>query len=153
MIIVSLITYILLINLLGIIPYNFTITASPSINFSLSIIFFLAISINFLKNQEKILGHLVPKSRPTTLIFILVIIETLRIIIRPITLGLRITANIIAGHVILVIIGSIIKRATLKTVTTIIFITLINGLELIVAVIQAYVIIILLNYYIKDFAE
>jgi len=95
--------------------------------------------------------HLVPKSRPTALIFILVIIETLRILIRPITLALRITANIVAGHVILNIIGSIILHLRISNIIIINFIIIINILELIVAFIQAYVIVILLNNYLKDF--
>lgn len=152
-IIASLMGYIILINFLGLIPYNFSITSIATVNFSLSFLFFFAITINFIKNKERILTHLVPKSSPTPLIFILVIIETLRILIRPITLGLRITANIIAGHVILTIIGSGLTCINIRSIFLINFVILVNILETIVAIIQAYVIVILLNYCLKDFTE
>merc|ERR1712212_714080 len=92
--------YLIIINLFGLIPYVFTFRVLP--HFTLSISIFINIAIFNTKNT---IIHIVPKSRPNSLIVALVLIEFIRLVIRPLTLILRLMANLIAGHLIIEIIG------------------------------------------------
>uniref|UniRef100_A0A8D2EZP6 ATP synthase F(0) complex subunit a n=1 Tax=Theropithecus gelada TaxID=9565 RepID=A0A8D2EZP6_THEGE len=100
------------------------------------------------------LAHLLPQGTPTPLIPILVIIETISLLIQPVALAVRLTANIIAGHLLIHLIGSaVLVLSTISfsaVLLTSILLTLLTILEIAVAVIQAYVFTLLVSLYLHN---
>lgn len=146
-IIISIILIILLINLQGLFSYTFT--WSSHLLFSLSYglpLWFSILIIGLINNMNKNLRHLVPNGTPIILIRFIVLIETLRIFIRPITLSVRLAANITAGHLLL----RLIRWRDRFYLVNIVAQILIFFLEIIVAIIQSYVFTILLILYIEE---
>lgn len=151
--IVRLLTFIFFNNFLGLFPYIFT--ASRHINFclSLSLTFWLGIITYRLFNYlNDFFSHLTPIGTPPLLIPFIVIIETIRLIIRPFTLAIRLTANIIAGHLLLSLLGSSGQSInnTLTLVILIITQLILFILEISVSIIQAYVFSILSTLYRRE---
>nr|WID86971.1 ATP synthase F0 subunit 6 [Anomaloglossus rufulus] len=155
LILTSLMIFLLIINLLGLLPYTFTPTTQLSMNLGLAIPFWLAtVLIGFRNQPTASLGHFLPEGTPTPLIPILIIIETISLFIRPVALGVRLTANLTAGHLLI----QLISTATLALlfssplVSSLAFITLIllTMLEIAVAMIQAYVFVLLLSLYLQE---
>lgn len=154
-ILLSLIIFLIFLNLLGLFPYTFTPTTQLSINMGLAVPIWLATVLTGLRNQPtSSLGHLLPEGTPTPLIPVLIIIETISLFIRPIALGVRLTANLTAGHLLIQLIStaafvllSTIPTTALLTFTVLILLT---GLEIAVAIIQAYVFTLLLSLYLQE---
>lgn len=149
---VSIFSIIILINFIGLFSFIFTRRRHIVINFSLSLPFWVRfIIIGWIFNWKHILIHQVPIGTPNILIPFIVIIELIRNIIRPGTLRIRLTANIIAGHLLLTLISN--NGNKLIIVISIILIltqTLLILLEIRVAFIQAYVFTILLSLYSQE---
>nr|YP_007625645.1 ATP synthase F0 subunit 6 [Heosemys annandalii]AEE60107.1 ATPase subunit 6 [Heosemys annandalii] len=151
----TLMTMLLAINLLGLLPYTFTPTTQLSMNMGLAIPMWLATVLTGLRNQlTTSLAHLLPEGTPTPLIPILIIIETTSLLIRPLALGVRLTANLTAGH-LLIQLTSTAVLTLLPTMTTLsimigIILLLLTILELAVAMIQAYVFVLLLCLYLQE---
>nr|QOJ45093.1 ATP synthase F0 subunit 6 [Allobates sp. Neblina] len=155
LILTSLMTFLLGINLLGLLPYTFTPTTQLSMNLGLAIPFWLGtVLIGFRNQPTASLGHFLPEGTPAPLIPVLIIIETISLFIRPIALGVRLTANLTAGHLLI----QLISTATLALlfsspiVSSLTFITLLllTILEVAVAMIQAYVFVLLLSLYLQE---
>jgi len=150
---ISLILFIFFNNFLGLFPYIFT--ASSHIRFCLSISLTLWIRlilytiINYLNN---LLIHLTPSGTPFILIPFIVIIESIRLIICPLTLSIRLTANIIAGHLLLTLLGSSGLNISNSLILSILIFTqvLLYILEISVSIIQAYVFSILSTVYRRE---
>jgi len=145
----SLFTLILFNNFLGLFPYIFTRTSHLTITLSLALPLWLSFIIyGWLNHSLHIFAHLVPQGTPSILIPFIVCIETIRNIIRPGTLAVRLTANIIAGHLLLTLIGN-----TGNSLSSILLIILIFRqialliLESAVAIIQSYVFAVLSTLY------
>jgi len=150
---IRLILIILLNNFLGLFPYIFTASRHIRISLSLSLIFWLRTIIYTIFNYFKILlAHLTPLGTPFTLIPFIVIIESIRLIIRPITLAIRLTANIIAGHLLLSLLGSSGQLINNIIIIPILFFSqiLLFLLEISVALIQSYVFSILSTLYRRE---
>nr|YP_010397673.1 ATP synthase F0 subunit 6 [Pectenocypris balaena]UQJ78807.1 ATP synthase F0 subunit 6 [Pectenocypris balaena] len=151
----SLILYLMSMNLLGLLPYTFTPTTQLSMNLGLAVPLWLATVIIGMINQPTMsLGHLLPEGTPTPLIPALVIIETISLFIRPLALGVRLTANLTAGHLLIHLISGAVF-ALLLMMPTVAFLTstvllLLTILEIAVAMIQAYVFILLLSLYLQE---
>jgi len=142
---------IFMLNLLGLIPYVIALSRHIRISFSLSLSLWLGIIIYSLYNYfNNTLSHLVPYGCPSSLIIFIVVIETISRLIRPITLAVRLSANIIAGHVILALISSISIIDYKNFFVRIIFQRILLILETAVAVVQPYVFITLLILYLKE---
>jgi F-type H+-transporting ATPase subunit a len=102
---VSIFLFILLNNFLGLFPYIFTASRHLSFTFVLALSIWLGyILFSILKNINRFLSHLVPLGTPYPLMPFIVIIELIRNIIRPLTLSVRLAANIVAGHLLIVLI-------------------------------------------------
>nr|BBD20491.1 ATP synthase F0 subunit 6 [Cyrtodactylus auribalteatus] len=147
-------TYLLVTNLLGLLPHTFTPTTQLSLNMGLAAPLWLATVLTGLRNQPTTsLAHLLPTGTPTPLIPILIIIETISLLIRPISLGVRLTANLTAGHLLITLICTttlvFTTTPTLATMTSILLL-LLTGLEIAVAMIQAYVFTLLLSLYLQE---
>nr|ABV00535.1 ATP synthase F0 subunit 6 [Rostratula benghalensis] len=151
----SLMTLLLMINLLGLLPYTFTPTTQLSMNMALAFPLWFATLLTGLRNQPSTsLGHLLPEGTPTPLIPALIMIETTSLLIRPLALGVRLTANLTAGHLLIQLISTatitllpLIPTVSLLTTLILLLLTI---LEVAVAMIQAYVFVLLLTLYLQE---
>nr|YP_009943801.1 ATP synthase F0 subunit 6 [Acanthisitta chloris]QOD95619.1 ATP synthase F0 subunit 6 [Acanthisitta chloris] len=155
LILMSLLTLLLTINLLGLLPYTFTPTTQLSMNMALAFPLWLATLLTGLRNQPSAsLAHLLPEGTPTPLIPALILIETTSLLIRPLALGVRLTANLTAGHLLIQLISTAttvlsftMPAVSLLTLTVLLLLTI---LEVAVALIQAYVFVLLLSLYLQE---
>nr|YP_010958534.1 ATP synthase F0 subunit 6 [Bathymaster signatus]WMY90362.1 ATP synthase F0 subunit 6 [Bathymaster signatus] len=151
----SLMIFLISLNMLGLLPYTFTPTTQLSLNLGLATPLWLATVIIGMRNQPThALGHLLPEGTPGPLIPVLIIIETISLFIRPLALGVRLTANLTAGHLLIQLIATaafvlmpLMPAVALLTSVVLVLLTL---LEIAVAMIQAYVFVLLLTLYLQE---
>jgi len=151
----TLFMFVLLGNLLGLIPYSFTFTSHIVVTFGLAIFIFIAVTvIGIARHGLHFFTLFVPAGVPKPLLILLVPIEVLSYCIRPLTLSIRLFANMLAGHTMLVIFaGFVAPLATfywLPGLFPILIDVLLYFLELLVAVLQAFVFAILTCLYLND---
>nr|AGN71451.1 ATP synthase F0 subunit 6 [Phyllomedusa tomopterna] len=149
----TLMIFLLSMNFLGLLPYTFTPTTQLSLNLGLAIPMWLATVLIGLRKQTTLsLAHLLPEGTPTLLIPILIIIETISLFIRPMALGVRLTANLTAGHLLIQLISSAIVAlpGPMITLSAFLALLLLMILEIAVALIQAYVFMLLLSLYLQE---
>nr|YP_003377678.1 ATP synthase F0 subunit 6 [Scomber australasicus]BAI65897.1 ATP synthase F0 subunit 6 [Scomber australasicus] len=151
----SLMLFLISLNMLGLLPYTFTPTTQLSLNMGLAVPFWLATVIIGMRNQPtESLGHLLPEGTPTLLIPVLIIIETISLFIRPLALGVRLTANLTAGHLLIQLIATaasvLLPLMPTVAILTGILLFLLTLLEVAVAMIQAYVFVLLLSLYLQE---
>nr|AGN71346.1 ATP synthase F0 subunit 6 [Mannophryne trinitatis] len=151
----SLMIFLLGINLLGLLPYTFTPTTQLSLNLGLAVPFWLAtVLIGFRNQPTASLGHFLPEGTPAPLIPVLIIIETISLFIRPVALGVRLTANLTAGHLLIQLISTatlaLLFSSPIVSALTFITLMLLTILEIAVAMIQAYVFVLLLSLYLQE---
>nr|YP_009711368.1 ATP synthase F0 subunit 6 [Plestiodon tunganus]QGA46910.1 ATP synthase F0 subunit 6 [Plestiodon tunganus] len=154
-ILLSLMLFLLSLNMLGLLPYTFTPTTQLSMNMGLAVPLWLATVLIGLRNQPTAsLGHLLPEGTPTPLVPTLIIIETISLFIRPLALGVRLTANLTAGHLLIQLISTaafvLLPVMTTTATLTLVVLLLLTGLEIAVAMIQAYVFTLLLSLYLQE---
>jgi F-type H+-transporting ATPase subunit a len=154
----TLFIFILINNLIGMIPYSFASTSHFILTFALSFTVVLGATIlGFQKHGLEFFSLLVPAGCPLGLLPLLVLIEFISYLARNISLGLRLAANILSGHMLL----NILAGFTYNIMTTgfiffflglipLVFIIAFSGLELGIAFIQAQVFVVLTSSYIKD---
>nr|YP_009332439.1 ATP synthase F0 subunit 6 [Sinocyclocheilus ronganensis]API68240.1 ATP synthase subunit 6 [Sinocyclocheilus ronganensis] len=151
----SLMIFLITTNMLGLLPYTFTPTTQLSLNMGFAVPLWLATVIIGMRNQPTIaLGHFLPEGTPVPLIPVLIIIETISLFIRPLALGVRLTANLTAGHLLIQLIATAVfvllpmmPTVAILTATVLFMLTL---LEIAVAMIQAYVFVLLLSLYLQE---
>nr|AVI16293.1 ATP synthase F0 subunit 6 [Sardinella longiceps] len=151
----SLMVFLITINMLGLLPYTFTPTTQLSLNMGIAVPLWLApVSMGMRNQPTAALGHLLPEGTPVPLIPVLIIIETISLFIRPLALGVRLTANLTAGHLLIQLIATaafvllpIMPTVAILTATVLFLLTL---LEVAVAMIQAYVFVLLLSLYLQE---
>nr|WNX94431.1 ATP synthase F0 subunit 6 [Etheostoma caeruleum]WNX94444.1 ATP synthase F0 subunit 6 [Etheostoma caeruleum] len=151
----SLMIFLITLNMLGLLPYTFTPTTQLSLNLGLAVPLWLATVIIGMRNQPThALGHLLPEGTPGPLIPVLIVIETISLFIRPLALGVRLTANLTAGHLLIQLIATaafvllpLMPTVAILTSTVLVLLTL---LEIAVAMIQAYVFVLLLTLYLQE---
>lgn len=148
----SLIIFIFFRNFLGLFPYIFTATRHIRICISFSLSLWLGLMIYRIFNYlNELLRHLTPQGTPSVLIPFIVIIESIRLIIRPLTLAIRLTANIIAGHMLLALLGTTGENLSITLLILLVGSQiLLYILELAVSLIQAYVFSILSTLYRRE---
>lgn len=153
--------FILIANLVGNVPYSFTITTSVIVSIGLSFTILIGVTILGLSiHKVHFFSFFIPSGTPLALVPLLVLIELISYLARAFSLGIRLFANVVAGHTLLKILstflfkmfsgGIIIFILTLVPFTLFLAIT---GLELAVSFIQAYVFVLLTCSYIKDAIE
>merc|ERR1711997_461387 len=144
--------FIFFCNLIGLAPYIFTSSSHISFTLTLAIPIWIGRIVFSIKNQyNSLFAHLVPRGTPVALIPVIVIIETVSNIIRPGTLSIRLAANIVAGHLLLTLLGSQGPSLSINIITILIVgLVLLLCLELAVACIQSYVFTILSSLYLNE---
>lgn len=154
--ILCLFIFIAMLNILGLFPYVFTPTAHLVMTFGMSLSIIIAVTISgFISFKFNFLSILMPGGVPLVLAPVLILIETMSYMIRAISLGVRLAANISAGHLLFAILSGFAFNMmvnglivlSLFPVLILVFITL---LEIMVAVIQAYVFCLLTTIYLGD---
>jgi F-type H+-transporting ATPase subunit a len=147
----SLFMFILLCNMLGLIPYSFTVTSHIIVTFALAFgVFLLATIMGFVINGHKYLRLFLPKGVPVFLIPILVPIEIVSYISRPISLAVRLAANMMAGHTIIKVFAMFVVTLGVWGIAPLLFIVVLYVLETLIAFLQAYVFAVLTCLYIND---
>nr|AOY39985.1 ATP synthase F0 subunit 6 [Scolytinae sp. BMNH 1040174] len=145
----SLFTFIMVNNFMGLFPYIFTSSSHMTFTLALSLPMWISFMVyGWINNTTHMFAHLVPQGAPSALLPFLVIIETTSNIIRPGTLAIRLTANMIAGHLLLTLMGNSGPSLNTSMLTILILAQiLLLTLESAVAMIQAYVFSILMTLY------
>nr|YP_010373776.1 ATPase subunit 6 [Malcus setosus]UPI55277.1 ATPase subunit 6 [Malcus setosus] len=144
---ISLMMMILLNNMMGLLPYIFT--SSSHLSFSLSLALPLWISLmlfGWINKANHMFSHLIPMGTPPILMPFMVMIETISNLIRPGSLAVRLTANMIAGHLLMTLLGNSSMESNIKFIILIVQMMLMM-FEMAVALIQSYVFSILMTLY------
>jgi len=148
-------SFILIANLIGLLPYGFTITGHIIFTFQIAFSLFFGITlINIINNKLEFLNLFVPSGVPKPLIPFLIVIEVVSYLIRPFSLSVRLFANMLAGHTLLNILSAFIfnvfKKYALISFLPLLFIVFIIVLEFCIAIVQAYIFSILTCIYLND---
>nr|YP_009753942.1 ATP synthase F0 subunit 6 [Oncopodura yosiiana]QIT06423.1 ATP synthase F0 subunit 6 [Oncopodura yosiiana] len=146
---IGILMFILFNNFLGLFPYIFTATSHLTLTLTLSLPLWLSFMLfGWLNNTFHMFAHLVPQSTPMLLMPFMVLIETISNVIRPGTLAVRLSANMIAGHLLMTLLGNQTAMASGVILFSLIIIQmLLLILETAVAFIQSYVFTILSTLY------
>ena len=148
----TLFMFVLFCNMVGMLPYSFTVTSQIIVTFVLAATIFIGVTIlGFIKHGIKYLELFVPKGVPLVLLPIIIIIEIISYLSRPVSLSVRLFANMLAGHTMLKVFGGfVISLGLLGGWLPLGFSIALTGLEILVAFLQAYVFAILTCIYLND---
>ena len=148
----TLFMFVLFCNMVGMLPYSFTVTSHIIVTFVLASVVFLGVTIiGFIKHGFKYLELFVPKGVPILLLPLIIIIEIISYLSRPVSLSVRLFANMMAGHTMLKVFGGfVISLGLLGGWLPLGFSVALTGLEILVAFLQAYVFAILTCIYLND---
>lgn len=149
---ISLFSLILFNNFLGLFPYVFTSSSHLTLTLALALPLWLSFIIyGWINHTQHIFAHLVPQGTPAVLIPFMVCIETIRNVIRPGTLAVRLAANIIAGHLLLTLLGNTGPSLSYSILSLLIIAQIaLLVLESAVAIIQSYVFAVLRTLYSRE---
>jgi len=150
--VLTLFVFILFANVLGLIPYSFTVTSHYVITLALALVVFIgATIIGFIRNGFGYLKLFVPSGVPVFLLPLVVVIEIVSYFIRPMSLSIRLFANMMAGHMMLkVMAGFVVMLGVTAGWLPLAAMVGLMGLELLVAALQAYVFALLTCMYLSD---
>jgi F-type H+-transporting ATPase subunit a len=147
----TLFMFILFANVLGMIPYSYTVTSQIVVTFALAAVVFIGVTIiGIVRHGFHFLRLFVPQGVPAPLLLLLVPIELLSYFIRPFTLAIRLFANMLAGHTMLAIFAGFAASIGLLGILPMGIDILLVALEVLVAALQAYVFAILTCLYLSD---
>nr|WOW99143.1 ATP synthase F0 subunit 6 [Tropiduchidae sp. 1 WQW-2023a] len=148
MIILSMSTFMFIMtnNLMGLVPYNFTSTSHMALNMSMALPIWLSMIVySWINHTNKMFSHILPKGTPSMIMPMMIIIETIGILIRPISLSVRLMANMIAGHLLMTLLGN---NNQIQMMTLILPIQMmLVSFETCISMIQAYVFSTLITLY------
>ncbi len=148
----SLFMFVLFCNMVGMLPYSFTVTSHIIVTLIMALFIFVAVTIiGFVKHGFKYLSIFVPSGVPAVLLPLITIIEIISYLSRPVSLSVRLFANMMAGHTMLKVFGSfVVSLGILGGWLPLSFSVALTGLEILVAFLQAYVFAILTCIYLND---
>ena len=144
--------FVLFGNLLGMVPYSFTFTSHIIVTFAMAITVFIGVTIlGLVKHGMHFFSFFVPPGVSIILWPLMIPIEIISYLSRPISLSVRLFANLTAGHTMLkVFAGFVISMGIVGGVLPFLFVIALTGLELLIAFLQAYVFTILTCFFIND---
>lgn len=148
----TLFMFVLFCNMLGMMPYSFTVTSHIIVTFALAATVFIGVTmIGLAKHGFGFLKFFVPSGVPVALLPLLVVIEVISYLTRPISLSVRLFANMMAGHTMLKVFGAfVVGLGVIGGWAPLAFMVAFTGLEILVAFLQAYVFAILTCIYLND---
>ncbi len=143
--------FVLFCNMLGMIPYSFTVTSHIIVTFAMAVLIFLGVTIiGFITHGLGFFKFFVPPGIPAVLLPLLVVIEIISYLTRPISLSVRLFANMLAGHTMLKVFAGFVVLMGIWGVLPLVFMVALTGLEILIAFLQAYVFAILTCIYLND---
>ena len=148
----SLFMFVLFCNMLGMLPYSFTVTSHIIVTFALAAVIFVGVTIiGFVNHGVGYLKLFIPSGVPLFLLPLIVIIEIISYLSRPVSLSVRLFANMMAGHTMLKVFGGfVISLGIIGGWLPLGFTVALTGLEILIAFLQAYVFAILTCIYLND---
>jgi F-type H+-transporting ATPase subunit a len=148
----SLFMFVLFCNMLGMLPYSFTVTSHIIVTFALAAVIFIGVTIiGFVNHGAGYLKLFIPSGVPLFLLPLIVIIEIISYLSRPVSLSVRLFANMMAGHTMLKVFGGfVISLGIVGGLLPLSFTVALTGLEILIAFLQAYVFAILTCIYLND---
>ena len=148
----SLFMFVLFCNMLGMLPYSFTVTSHIIVTFALAAVIFMGVTIiGFINHGVGYLKLFIPSGVPLFLLPLIVIIEIISYLSRPVSLSVRLFANMMAGHTMLKVFGGfVISLGIIGGWLPLSFTVALTGLEILIAFLQAYVFAILTCIYLND---
>lgn len=147
----TLFVFILFSNLMGLIPYSFTVTSHVAVTATLAIAVFLTvIVIGFVKHGAGFLRLFWIDAAPLPLRPILAVIEVISFFVRPVSHSIRLAGNMMAGHAVLKVFAGFVPALSVLGILPLALMVAITGLEILVAVVQAYIFAILTAIYLRD---
>ena len=148
----SLFMFVLFCNMLGMLPYSFTVTSHIIVTFALAAVIFVGVTIiGFANHGVGYLKLFIPSGVPVVLLPLIVIIEIISYLARPVSLSVRLFANMMAGHTMLKVFGGfVISLGIIGGWLPLSFTVALTGLEILIAFLQAYVFAILTCIYLND---
>lgn len=153
-IIFTLFMFILVGNMLGMVPYGFTFTSHIIVTFAMAAVVFIGVTIlGLVRHGMHFFSFFVPPGAPVFMWPLLIPIEIISYLSRPISLSVRLFANMLAGHTLLKVIAGFIAALSVFGILPLALVVALTGLEILIAFLQAYVFTILTCLYIKDAIE
>jgi len=147
----SLFMFVLFGNLLGMVPYSYTFTSQIVVTFALAIAVFIGVTIlGLVKHGLSFFKLFFPAGVPIYLAPILVPIEIVSYFVRPVSLSVRLFANMMAGHTMMKVFGGFVAALGILGVAPLAMLVALTGFEIMVACLQAYVFTILTCLYLND---
>ena len=147
----SLFMFVLIGNMVGMIPYQFTFTSHIVVTFALAAVVFIGVTIlGFINHGIKFFSFFVIPGVPFYMHPLLIPIEVISYLSRPISLSVRLFANMLAGHTLLKVFAGFVVSMSYFGIFPLAFIVALTGLEILIAFLQAYVFAILTCLYIND---
>ena len=147
----SIFMFVLIGNMVGMIPYSFTFTSHIIVTFALASVVFIGVTIlGFMKHRLHFFSFFVIPGLPWYILPLLVPIEIISYLSRPISLSVRLFANMLAGHTLLKVFAGFVVALGVGGVLPLAFVVALTGLEILIAFLQAYVFAILTCLYIND---
>ena len=143
--------FVLIGNMVGMIPYSFTFTSHIIVTFALATIVFIGVTVlGFVKHGLRFFSFFVIPGLPWYMLPLLIPIEVISYLSRPISLSVRLFANMLAGHTLLKVFAGFVVSLGVAGFLPLAFIVALTGLEILIAFLQAYVFAILTCLYIND---
>lgn len=148
----ALFLFILLCNLLGMVPFSFTATSHIIVTFGVAALVFVTITLIGLVHQGpvKFFAHFIPEGLPVVIIPVVFLIEFISFMSRPVSLSIRLAANMMAGHTLLKVIASFVVPLGIFGFAPVAFLTLLTGFEIFIAILQAYIFTLLTSMYLGE---
>ena len=147
----SIFMFVLIGNMVGMIPYSFTFTSHIIVTFALAFVVFIGVTIlAFIKHGLRFFSFFVIPGLPWYMLPLLIPIEVISYLSRPISLSVRLFANMLAGHTLLKVFAGFVVALGVGGFLPLAFIVALTGLEILIAFLQAYVFAILTCLYIND---
>nr|AIZ58676.1 ATP synthase F0 subunit 6 [Ornithodoros pavimentosus] len=151
LIMISIFWFIVINNFMGLFPYIFTATSHINLSSIMALPMWTTFMIfGWINQTNSMFSHLVPTGTPMPLSMFMVLIETISNLIRPLTLSVRLTANMISGHLLLCLLSNIMQNFPMMNVFILPVMTALLILEMAVAIIQSYVFMILISLYLNE---
>ena len=147
----SIFMFVLVGNLLGMVPYSFTFTSHIAVTFALAAFVFIGVTlIAIAKHKMRFFTFFMPPGVPMLMAPLLIPIEIISYLSRPISLSVRLFANMLAGHTLLKVFAGFIVSLGVFGIAPLLFVVALTGLEFVIAFLQAFVFAILTCLYLND---
>ncbi|MDP7601068.1 MAG: F0F1 ATP synthase subunit A [Rhodospirillales bacterium] len=143
--------FVLFGNFIGMLPYSFTFTSHIAVTLTMALVIFVLVTvIAFIKHGFHFFSFFLPAGVPIVLSPLMIAIEVISYFTRPLSLSIRLFANMMAGHTLLKVVGGFVVPLGIFGVVPVAGLVAVTGLEFLIAFLQAYIFTILTCIYIND---